>query len=1158
LNRLALRRRRSDAASVVAAAQGAGNGHRRNGDQQGTDQGTDRQGTDQQGTDRQGTNLREDAQQSASACDGRLQGIAGGAVIGWAWNPEAPLQRLEIAVVVDGEIVVEGSAEIERKDLAELGIGDGAHGFMVRLPQTLQTPARHRVLVLAGPARVPLTPSASFWQEPAPDGSWSDVVFEPGGELSAKVASPPESAESRAVVAAGWLLNLEEEGYRAPPGEPELQRLVALLSANASKCEALGIAYVPALIPRKREVVTSTSAQERQWVTKLRSGLRDEDSVELLDLLEVLREDGARHGGAYHRTDSDWNDRGAFYAARALLKEAHKRVAWLRPPTLADVHLRTIPGYRGDLADASKLEWTDAGWQPCEPVVEAELAVAIDPSRLRALRMPVEAHLAEAAPVHLRIYASAGGDEEARLAVVGDAAALALVPWLAEQTSRTTFFWTHELPLLQLELELPRVVLHLLRETDLIDAAQGEASRPESTSIPPAAPRLTSGAMTAPEPTSISPAAPRLTNSAIAAPPTLPVPALPTAPRMRASMARAVALDAQARLRAHAWTIALVLALTILSWPVTYVTAAGGLDDSWVVGLNLALAHGLTFGRQVIFTYGPLGLGLVPTAVTAGTFFLGELLVGLIQLVLVALLLANLRRRMNLLAAAVLTLLAASLVGWRGNAEPLDGIAFGLVALTYATPAARREQAFRRLALWGGVFASFALLMKLNDGVLACAVLAVGLLGSDRPRRDLTRAAASVLGTLLVLWLLLGEPLAALPDYLRNGYDVIDGYVEAMGIAPEAGGQWQLLLILGSALVLTAGAWRALATERTRRGAALAGAVLVVHYFVGREALVRYGPGHMAVVSVLGAVALMIPWPRTQRATGLAMAAMLAVTVFAVLARPVNELIDPVGDAHRFFAQAADVLHPAATIAQGRESVRKEGAIPTQMALALRGHCVTSEPDEISAVWAHPQWRWCPLPVFQSYTAYTPRLDHLNAAAYADARNGPDRVLRQVNQAIDSRNASWESPAAMLSMLCHFGEIEHSGEWQTLARVPNRCGKSYELQTIHSSLGDTIALPAPPMDAVMVAAIDGVQVAGWERLETLFTRARPRYVIVNGSAKFRVPPGTAADGLILAVPPYADYAAPFNLNMDAHTLNVEVEGHSSGAIAVHLLAVPIA
>ncbi|HXC23457.1 MAG TPA: hypothetical protein VNU28_02635, partial [Solirubrobacteraceae bacterium] len=139
----------------------------------------------------------------------------------------------------------------------------------------------------------------------------------------------------------------------------------------------------------------------------------------------------------------------------------------------------------------------------------------------------------------------------------------------------------------------------------------------------------------------------------------------------------------------------------------------------------------------------------------------------------------------------------------------------------------------------------------------------------------------------------------------------------------------------------------------------------------------------------------------------------------------------------------------------------------------------------------------------------------------------------------------------------HFTEVEHGGEWEELARVPDRCAAPRTIAVLHSWMGHTIALPSAPAGTVLVAAIDGMQVAGRERLETLLTRARVREVAVNGKW-FRVPPATADDGLILDVPSSADYAAPFNLNMAARTLEASVADHSSGAITVRLLAVPIA
>jgi hypothetical protein len=456
--------------------------------------------------------------------EGALQGVGNGVAVGWAADISDHAARVPVSLVVDGEIVAEGIADVARTDLLEKDIGDGAHGFLLALPDRLQTSGRRNILVLVGPERTPIPAAPSFWQQPSPDGSWSDVVFVPGGALSASVPAPPPGVENRpAVLASGWLLCLDEEEGRAVPDEGELQRLVARLRANARRCAELGIVYVPVLVPRKRDVIAPQPSAARAWVTRLNARLRDVDEVELLDLLGVLRDGAAAHGGAYHRTDADWNDRGAFYVARALLKQANQRIPVLRPPTFDELRLRAVPEYRGTLAQAPKLELKSGELHPSEAQIEAEPGVAIDPGTLQALRMPVEQELAQAGAVHLRVYAAPDHDGSARVAVVGDAAALALLPWLAERASRTTFFWTAELPMAQLELELPRVVFHLLRETDLLERSQETLLwKP-----PPAAP--SAPIATAPAATSASPSAPPASPSAPPASPSAP-PASPSAP----------------------------------------------------------------------------------------------------------------------------------------------------------------------------------------------------------------------------------------------------------------------------------------------------------------------------------------------------------------------------------------------------------------------------------------------------------------------------------------------------------------------------------------------------------------------------------------------------------------------------------------------------
>jgi hypothetical protein len=292
------------------------------------------------------------------------------------------------------------------------------------------------------------------------------------GQLPASAAeevpdSPrPADGGPRAVSAGGWLFDAREFEEDPGSGDADLDAIITGLTSSAEACIALGFSYLPVMIPSKRNLINVTPSSDRAWVADLNARLRDVDDVELMSLFGVLRH-ARRHGRPYHRTDADWNDLGAFFVARALLKEARKTVPSLSPAPLADLHLRPLPGYRGTLIGARRFQLLGDELIECEADADPEDGIAIDASRLHARRMPVEMGLAQAGPAPVRIYGDPERDPQARIAVVGDAAALPVVVWLAERTRRTTLFCSRTAPLLQLEHERPPLVIHLAREADL-------------------------------------------------------------------------------------------------------------------------------------------------------------------------------------------------------------------------------------------------------------------------------------------------------------------------------------------------------------------------------------------------------------------------------------------------------------------------------------------------------------------------------------------------------------------------------------------------------------------------------------------------------------------------------------------------------------------
>lgn len=59
-------------------------------------------------------------------------------ILGWAWDPASPEERLTVALLDGDRVVAETRADRPREDLARNGVGDGAHAFELAVPEALR------------------------------------------------------------------------------------------------------------------------------------------------------------------------------------------------------------------------------------------------------------------------------------------------------------------------------------------------------------------------------------------------------------------------------------------------------------------------------------------------------------------------------------------------------------------------------------------------------------------------------------------------------------------------------------------------------------------------------------------------------------------------------------------------------------------------------------------------------------------------------------------------------------------------------------------------------------------------------------------------------------------------------------------------------------
>ncbi len=606
-------------------------------------------------------------------------------------------------------------------------------------------------------------------------------------------------------------------------------------------------------------------------------------------------------------------------------------------------------------------------------------------------------------------------------------------------------------------------------------------------------------------------------------------------------------------------------AIAIFTWPIYAIVPRVGVDPSWVAGLYMGTAQGLQFGKQFVFAYGPLGFLQEPALYDTGLWMLSFAYQSLIHVALAISLLWVARRalpRVPALAATYVLLV----VGYLEGAMVLLAFIWCVVALDEEAP----RFATPLVVCGGGAVAAIELLGKANFGIAVLAFGAVALTGLENRRRNLPLFAGIAIAGLAALWLISGQALANVPDFVANMAQVIGGYSAAMG-ADLGGFGWELPGALAAiALLLAAVALAGRDRPLSRRLALLAlGALFTFVNF--KQGFVRQGPDSRAqffVIMLGGGLTLAALLPMrlpTLPSWSAPVALVVPLLVLTVMALPNPSFwrsLAP-GD-HASFLR--DDLHAFFSSGE-RERVQSEGREAMVAAYDLdRGTLrllgrrpVHIDPLEIGVAWAYGL-NWHPLPVIQDYQAYTPSLDRLNAEALAgDA--APARILRQNTdsasgeEAVDDRYPGWSPPAAKLAMLCDYRALRTTERWQVLGRSGDRCGSVRPLGSVDAESGEEIAVPAPPRPRdIIFARIHGLGVDGWEKLRSFAYRARDRTVTFDGGRSWRLVAATAEDGLIMRAAPGVDFPRPFQLAPDARQFSVEVEGSDPRQIQVEFFA----
>jgi hypothetical protein len=253
-----------------------------------------------------------------------------------------------------------------------------------------------------------------------------------------------------------WLYyNLEwcMEDYEnlAPFSADDLDKIEKVQSQRTSWLAERGIRYYVMVAPNS-QTINPENLPDRfhklsplSRLDQLGQRLAAHPEINLLDPRQALRQAKAERR-AYHRTDTHWNDWGAFTAANLLLARIGQDIANVKPDRLEDLSLTLNHTQGGDLAGLLSLDFPEE-----YPVIApktprlAKRTESSDPQG-RLVRGGV-------------IVMETGRPDLPRAVVFQDSFCVALMPMLAEHFSRIVYVWNFDFDANLIEREKPDVVI---------------------------------------------------------------------------------------------------------------------------------------------------------------------------------------------------------------------------------------------------------------------------------------------------------------------------------------------------------------------------------------------------------------------------------------------------------------------------------------------------------------------------------------------------------------------------------------------------------------------------------------------------------------------------------------------------------------------------
>lgn len=486
------------------------------------------------------------------------------------------------------------------------------------------------------------------------------------------------------------------------------------------------------------------------------------------------------------------------------------------------------------------------------------------------------------------------------------------------------------------------------------------------------------------------------------------------------------------------------------------------LDQSYQAVLEYARTHNLQFGKDIIFTFGPLGF--LNTEVSQGFLPVQRILFALIWSGFVAWSATGLARQISgpMKFVFLVWFLIYSNIGGLGQHAFLV-MAYGCMILMEDLKERKSASASFLIVFALLALVKFTFFMAATVGVILCALVHIG----KRNIKSSFVIVASYMMVIFGIWLASGQQLENFWPWLKGSFEIVNGYPDAMTIFPKIS---VLAICAVAGTMFIASLWVIKRSARLTYSSVGLLFVITAYVFLSWKGGFVRADGHVIGYIFFLPLVFSFLLNETFQKTMLTRSRHYLATIFmgvvllcnwaADFQEPGIMLSSLVGWPRSMIGNSRLVMN---SVTGGwkncfealRESpkMRRVPELPNTRAL------VGNAPVDVFnfAQWAAlaNNLNYRPRPIVQGYAAYTPYLQDLNLAFYRSERR-PQYLLYKM-ETIDGRFPALDDATILPYIFGNYKPVAKEGEYLVL-QASRDISRDAGLSLVHEQ---TIAFGAP-------------------------------------------------------------------------------------------------